>query len=97
MSILEIQSTWRLKSKSLNLFSRVLVPLAAEDPLVVCAAMTTSVQRYQEYCRSIWDLRNEQRKNLDHNNPNSDLKYKGERDRLLVDESRHRCLRGFSD
>ena len=62
MSILEIQSTWRLKSKSLNLFSRVLVPLAAKDPLVFCAAMTTSVQRYQEYGRSIWDLRNEKRK-----------------------------------
>ena len=37
------------------------------------------------------------RKTLDHNNPNSDLNSKGERDRLLVDESRHRCLRGFSD
>ena len=63
MSILEIQSAWRLKSKPLNLFSRVLVPLAAEDPLVYPAAMTTSVQRYQEYGRSIWDLRNDNKEN----------------------------------
>ena len=59
MSFLEIQSIWRLKSKSLNQFSRVRVLLAAEDPLVYPAAMTTSVQRYQEYGRSIWDLRND--------------------------------------
>ena len=41
--------------------SRVLVLLAAKDPLVFCAAMTTSVQRYQEYGMSIWDLKKEKK------------------------------------
>ena len=43
----------------------------------------------------IWGKK--KRKKLDHDNPNSDLNSKGERDRLLVDESRYHCLRGFSD
>ena len=99
---METSDVYSWNSIHLALEVQVLIPgfLSSWLPKI----LLSFVQQWRHLCKGIKSMAGQfgiwgmtTRKMLDHDNTNSDFNFKGERDRLLVDESRYHCLRGFSD